>query len=335
MRIPRLKAEGQSFYHCLSRVVERRFIFQTTDHGSVEAERFVWLMRRLEAFSGVRVLDYVLMSNHFHLLCEVPPPRSLSELELLERIEAGFGPARRQALEQERRRLSREPEPEAQIEGLFAPYRRRMYDLSIFLKELKGGFAQWYNRRHQRQGVLWAERFKSVLLEGGQAVAAVAAYIELNPVRAGLCSDPKDYRYCGYAEAVAKGSALARQGIRSALGLAETIPWKEVGRQYRQYLFRQGSLPTKVRPPVFDPAKAQKVVEAQKGELSLPERLRCRMRYLSDGVILGSQSFVQGHLAKLSEKLGAKRRRSAKRLVALGGSDPLWVFRDPRVRAVG
>jgi hypothetical protein len=76
------------------------------------------------------------------------------------------------------------------------------------------------------------------------------------------------------------------------------------------------------------------VVE-KKGELSLPERLRCRMRYLSDGVIVGSQSFVQGHLAKLTEKLGYKRRHSAKRLVALGGPDPLSVFRDPRVRAVG
>ena len=72
MRFPRVKAEGQSFYHCVSRVVDRQFIFQTTGHGSPEAERFVLLMRRLEAFSGVRVLTYALMSNHFHLLCEVP-----------------------------------------------------------------------------------------------------------------------------------------------------------------------------------------------------------------------------------------------------------------------
>ena len=52
MRFPRVKAEGQSFYHCVSRVVDRQFIFQTTGHGSPEAERFVLLMRRLEAFSG-------------------------------------------------------------------------------------------------------------------------------------------------------------------------------------------------------------------------------------------------------------------------------------------
>src|SRR5208282_53524 len=72
MRFPRIKAEGQSFYHCVSRVVDRQFIFQTAGHGSPEAERFVLPMRRLEAFSGVRVLTYSLMSNHFHLLCEVP-----------------------------------------------------------------------------------------------------------------------------------------------------------------------------------------------------------------------------------------------------------------------
>ena len=80
-----------------------------------------------------------------------------------------------------------------------------MNDLSIFMKQLKGYFAQQYNRRHKRYGTLWSERFKSVLLEGGPAVAAIAAYIDLNPVRAGLCEDPKDYRYCGYAEAIAKG----------------------------------------------------------------------------------------------------------------------------------
>jgi len=193
MRFPRVKAEGQSFYHCVSRVVDGRFIFQSSSHGSTEADRFVQLMRRLEAFGGVRVLTYTVMSNHFHLLCEVPEPKALSELELLERIEAGYGPARRQALEQEVERLRQEPDGAGQIQRLLEPYRRRMYDISIFIKELKGRFAQGYNRRHGRYEVLWAERFKSVLLQGGEALAAVAAYIELNPVRAGLCTDPKDY----------------------------------------------------------------------------------------------------------------------------------------------
>ena len=67
------------------------FISKTSRHGSVEPERSSQLMRRLEAFSGVRILNYVLMANHFHLLCEVPEPKILSEPELLQRIEAGYG----------------------------------------------------------------------------------------------------------------------------------------------------------------------------------------------------------------------------------------------------
>ena len=118
MRFPRVKAEGQSFYHCVSRVVDRRFIFQTAGHGSPEAERFVLLMRQLEAFSGVRVLTYALMSNHFHLLCEVPQAQELSEAELLDRIQAGYGPARRQALDQQLAHLHQEPDGADQSQRL-------------------------------------------------------------------------------------------------------------------------------------------------------------------------------------------------------------------------
>jgi len=271
------------------------------------------------------------MSNHFHLLCEVPEPKALSEAELLQRIEAGYGPPRRQALEQELARVRQEPDGTEQIQRLVQPYRRRMYDISIFIKELKGRFAQWYNRRHDRYGVLWADRFKSVLLEAGEALATVAAYIELNPVRAGLCADPKDYRYCGYAEALAKGSSLAWQGISTLLGQPETVSCNEVSRQYRQLLFRRGSLQTQTRQPLFDLATAQSVVEQQNGELSLAGRLRCRIRYFTDGVILGSQAFVESHFSKLKEKLRYKRRRAATHLTALGCSDTLWVFRDLRV----
>jgi hypothetical protein len=69
----------------------------------------------------------------------------------------------------------------------------------------------------------------------------VAAYIELNPVRVRLCADPKDYRYCGYAEALVKGCLVARQGIRTILGQSETISWQELSCQYRKYLFVKGS----------------------------------------------------------------------------------------------
>jgi putative transposase len=97
----------------------------TSGHGSPEAERFVQLMRRLEAFCGIRVLTYALMSNHFHLLCEVPEPKALSEAEVLERIEAGFGPLRRQALQRELARYRQQTDGGAQVQRLLDRYRSR------------------------------------------------------------------------------------------------------------------------------------------------------------------------------------------------------------------
>jgi putative transposase len=134
MRFPRVKAEGQSFYHCLSRAVEGRFIFGSAAGGPcLEAEQFLSLMRRLEAFSGVRVRTYVLMANHFHLLCEVPEPKPLTQSEVLERIQAVYGPERVQALQQQWARFAEQPNGLAQSKRLLAPYRKRMNDLSIFL----------------------------------------------------------------------------------------------------------------------------------------------------------------------------------------------------------
>jgi hypothetical protein len=155
------------------------------------------------------------------------------------------------------------------------------------MKELKGRFAQWYNRRHQRYGVLWAERFKSILIEEGQALSAVAAYIDLNPLRAGLCEDPKDYRYSGYAEAIAKNCAQAKLGLREALGFGSESSWKEASREYRKLLFQTGTTASKAG-AVVDVELAHKVLLQQKCEIPLSDLLRCRVRYFTDGGILGS-----------------------------------------------
>ncbi|MGY8697004.1 MAG: transposase, partial [Verrucomicrobiia bacterium] len=84
-----------------------------------------------------------------------------------------------------------------------------MGDVSLFMKELKQRFSIWYNKSHRRQGTLWGERFKSVLVQDDPfALMTIAAYIDLNPVRAGIVSDPVEYRYCGYGEAMG-GSKIA------------------------------------------------------------------------------------------------------------------------------
>jgi hypothetical protein len=74
------------------------------------------------------------------------------------------------------------------------------------LKELKLRVTFYMNKRLGRTGTLWEGRYKSVLVgDCAQALLTISAYIDLNPVRAGLVSNPGDYRWCGYAEAVAGG----------------------------------------------------------------------------------------------------------------------------------
>jgi putative transposase len=77
------------------------------------------------------------------------------------------------------------------------------------VKELKGLFAQLQPPPRPLRSLV-GERFKSLLLEGGQAVATVAAYIDLNPVGAALCADSKDYPYCGYAAPICLASDMSQ-----------------------------------------------------------------------------------------------------------------------------
>jgi REP-associated tyrosine transposase len=333
MRQPRIKGQGESFYHCVSRVVEGGFLFQTQGSGSVEAEHFVSLMRRLEKSCCVQILTYALMANHFHILCKVPERRELSDEELLDCIGLLYGPERRTRVAEQLGSYAKDENLTDAARQLRQAYLNRLFDVSIFMKELKGRFAQWYNRRHERYGVLWAERFKSVLIEDGRALSAVAAYIDLNPLRAGLCEDPKDYRYCGYAEAVAKNSDQAKVGIREALDLSAQIPWNEVSREYRKLLFRTGTAASKAG-AVIDEALAQKVLQQQQGEIPLCDLLRCRIRYFTDGGILGSRAFVQEQFARCRQIAAPLRSDRAHRLRGLSG-EAIWVLRDLRLRPIG
>jgi putative transposase len=305
MRQPRLKSDAHpSFYHCFSRVTNGQCIFQTTTAaGSLEAEQLAGLMHRLATFCGISILTYAVMANHFHLLCEVPQPRPLSDFELLDRVEALYGKARRQALARTLQGESSGGELAAQT--LRQMLKARMFDLSNFLKELKGCFAQWYNRKHGRFGPLWAERFRSLLVQDGTALQAVALYIDLNPMRAGLCADPKDYRYCGYGEAVGSGRESLRAGLARALGYEPgQASWVDVGAEYRCRLFRTGVVASKPEQAVIAPEAARRVVEEQKGVLPLEERLGCRLRFLTYGVVLGSQTFVEEQLSRWRRRRG-------------------------------
>lgn len=266
--------------------------------GPAEKEWLRQCIRRVADFSGVRLITYAVMDNHIHLLVEVPPEVTIPDAELVRRYRilypksTPWNPVDADALAD----LLEKNGPEGQ--RLRARLLRRMHDPSWLMKTVKQRFATWFNARNNRFGPVWAERFKAVLVEGDtRSLRTVAAYIDLNPVRSGAVDDPKDYRFCGYGEAVGGGKA-ARAGLAA---LDRDL------RGYRQTLFGSGSA-AKEGKAAFDRATAVRVLEKEKGRLPLAEVLRCRVRYLTDGYVLGSSDFVAG----IAESLNATRKRPAK-----------------------
>ena len=153
------------------------------------------------------------MPNHFHVLLEVPDPEKMQELtsdELLELLPILYSKNSMLYVKQELDRAKDNPKWTREI---LARYEMRRGRLDIFMKELKQRFTQWYNRENGRRGTLWEDRYKSVLVEGNEnALITMAAYIDLNPVRAKMVDDPADYRWSGYGEAMG-GGPLARKGL--------------------------------------------------------------------------------------------------------------------------
>ena len=169
MRQKRLKApdngsSGMAFYHCVSRVVNRDFVF-----GEAEKETFVRLMRLYERFCGVRVVTFCVMSNHFHLLVGVPkkPEVMPSNAALVQTVRESLGDLEALRLEDDLDQAARAGSAATVALGQAAVrerYLRRMWDISLFMKTLKQRFTQWFNKVHQRRGTLWEDRFKSALI---------------------------------------------------------------------------------------------------------------------------------------------------------------------------
>ena len=64
------------------------------------------------------------------------------------------------------------------------------------MRQIHQKFTYYINRAHKRRGTLWADRFKSTILDGATALWNCVKYVELNSVRAGLVIKPEDYRFC-------------------------------------------------------------------------------------------------------------------------------------------
>ncbi|MCC5790579.1 MAG: transposase [Opitutales bacterium] len=299
--------DAPAVYHVMSRTVNGEKLL-----GEKEKAVMRKMLFKVAAFAGVKILTYCLMSNHFHVLIEVPDASGvkLSDEELLKRYEHLHGEDNH--LRKSPRSQIYAPNTPDQIkrilqeggeesEKLRQALHKRMHNLTSFVQTFKQRVSIWYNANHRRFGPLWSDRFKSLLVEGqGPALQIVAAYIDLNPVRAGLVEDPAKYPFSGYGEA-----AISREietDLGYIVGAKPNDAPAEILREYRLLVLGLGAKPKESQSHLKNTREemnkllCQRETEDQNRTENLPE-----FAPLVKGQALGRKSFVE----KCSHKLQA------------------------------
>jgi putative transposase len=266
----------------------------------VEKDFYVEQMVKLSKLFFVEVLGFCCMGNHFHLLVRMRPETDFSDSELKRRLAAFY-----------------ETEPIFYEDGQLPYLREKLSSLSEYVREIKVRFTRFYNKRHGRKGYFWGDRFKSVVVENGETLINCLAYIDLNPVRAGLVSRPEDYRWnsIGYhIQTKNKGDFLSLDfGLRQFGEMDD----KERLRRYRRFLYETGAM-DKGKGIQIDAS----VIEKERNndfQLTRTRRFLYRTRYFTDSGIIGGKAFVSDTYQKTKEKFQAKRDKIPKPISGLSG----------------
>jgi len=188
--------DATPWYHCVSRCVRRAFLCGE-DHASGNnfEHRRAWIRERITALAeifAIEVAAYAVMSNHYHLVLRID--RDLAQswnthtvIERWYRLHSGHALADRF--------LAGEPLSLAErnaLDTLVETWRERLFDLGWFMRSINEHIARLANAEDGCTGRFWEGRFKSQALMDEAAVLACMAYVDLNPVRAGITDTPED-----------------------------------------------------------------------------------------------------------------------------------------------
>ncbi len=289
--------DESTVYHVMSRTALDGFPL-----GDIEKDFMLDLIRRYAALYLVEILGFCLMGNHFHILVRMFPEYKFTDEDIQKRYVDFYGDER------------------IFSEGLVPSLREKLSSLSEFMREIKVGFARFYNRRHNRRGYFWGDRFKSVIVENGETLINCLAYIDLNPLRAGLVERPEQYRWNSLGYHVQTNN---RDNFLSTdFGLKEfnVKSKKERIKRYRRYVYEAGSLnrPEKGKIKVIE----DKILEKERNkdfEFSRSDRFRYRTRYFTDSGIIGSKEFVSGHYRRFKDLFMSKNEKIPRPVAGLDG----------------
>lgn len=189
-------------YHCTQTCVRQLFLC-----GDEYAYRRAWIHKLLVLCSGsfaFDVLNYAILMNHLHLLLRNRPriAQRWSTAEVVRRWRRLF-PLKRdkegRPIEPTEEEISEQLKDRKQVER----WRKRLMDLSWFMKIVAERVAKRANREDGKRGHFWAGRFGCRKMEDQAAVLAAAIYIDLNAIRAGMCLTPEESLFTSAHERLA------------------------------------------------------------------------------------------------------------------------------------
>jgi len=291
-----VRKDRPTVYHIMSRTTLEGFPLQAEEKDYLMA-----VIARLCRFYFVDLLGFCLMGNHFHLVIRMHPAETATDEEIVKRFKKRFG-------------------DDAEITAYqIQEYRQKLVSLGVFVKDVKQGFTQYYNKRWNRKGYFWGERFKSLIVQEGVSLVNLLAYVDLNPVRAGLVQRPEDYHWNTLGYLVQSGN---RDGLVNLdLGMHE---WNEVDsteiiRKYREFIYATGAVDAGEDKTQDAEMVGQK--RKNKNRISRKDVFRGRCRYFTDSGVIGSKEFVGEVFDAMKHLLDSKDTR---RFTPVGGVEGVY-----------
>ena len=242
------------------------------------------------------------MDNHFHILVRMFPEYKVTDEDIKKRYEGFYGDGRVFAA------------------GQIPSLREKLSNLSEFVREIKVGFTRYYNKRHNRRGYFLGDRFKSVIVEKGETLINCLAYIDLNPIRAGIVERPEDYRWNSLGYHIQTGNKDDFLSLDFGLIEFGLIDAQERLKRYRRYVYEAGAVDRseKGQRKVIDDAVVKKE-QKREYEISRIDRFRYRTRYFTDSGVIGSKEFVSKTYMSFRHVFHSRHEKKPKAVKGLEG----------------